>query len=79
MNIIETEDTLPQLILKRIHELEAKREELLEQKKSLEYELAKPTIKEISFEQISNVLNTFSKILPNISPEQQKRFSTFNY
>ncbi|HFJ9387310.1 TPA: recombinase family protein [Bacillus nitratireducens] len=74
MNIIETEDTLPQLILKRIHELEAKREELLEQKKSLEYELAKPTIKEISFEQISNVLNTFSKILPNISPEQQKDF-----
>ncbi|WP_445489213.1 recombinase family protein [Niallia sp. 03133] len=74
MTIIETKDSFPKVILKRLEELEIKQNELLEQKKYLEFELNKPTIKEISFEQVSNVLSAFSKILPTLPPEQQKDF-----
>ncbi|MEM5621505.1 hypothetical protein AAHB56_09830 [Bacillus thuringiensis] len=74
MTIIETQDNFPQLILKRIEELEIEQNELIEKKKYLEFELNKPTVKEISFEQVSNVLSAFSKILPTLPPEQQKDF-----
>lgn len=38
----------------------------------MEYELNKPTIKEISLEQLQYVLSTFSKVLPQVTPEKQK-------
>ncbi|MGR6899333.1 recombinase family protein [Rummeliibacillus sp. BSL5] len=70
--IIEKVPTPPESVLDRLTDLDKDKKALLEQKKHLEYELSKPTIKEISFKQLQNILSTFSNILPNIPPEKQK-------
>lgn len=38
----------------------------------MKFELNKPTINEISIEQVQNIMNAFSKILPKVEPEKQK-------
>ncbi|MGM0877062.1 MAG: recombinase zinc beta ribbon domain-containing protein [Bacillota bacterium] len=70
--VIEKSPNPPESIIDRITELDNEKKTLLEQKEQLEYELNKPTIKEISLEQLQKVLSTFSKILPNVAPEKQK-------
>lgn len=56
----------------RLSDLEQEKKSLLDQKEQLEYELKKPSIKEISLEQLQNILNGFSKILPHVAPDKQK-------
>lgn len=72
LTIIEKTAKSPESILDRITDLDKTKKVLLEQKEQLEYELNKPTIKEISLEQLQNILSTFSKILPRVTPEKQK-------
>lgn len=38
----------------------------------MEYELRKPTIKEVSSKQLQDILSTFSNILPNVTLEKKK-------
>src|SRR5690606_13803076 len=72
LGIIEKTANPPESILDRLSDLEQERKSLLEQKDQLEYELNKPSIKEISLEQLQNILNAFSKILPHVEPEKHK-------
>lgn len=72
--LIEKSPNLPESIVDRISDLDKEKKALLEQKEQLKYELNKPTIKEISLEQLQSVLSTFSKILPSVAPEKQKDF-----
>ena len=72
LSLIESSNTPPTSILEKISELDNDKKYLLEQKTEIEYELARPLTKEVSIEQIQNVLSTFSKVLPNVSHEQQK-------
>ncbi|WP_217486908.1 recombinase family protein [Cytobacillus firmus] len=72
LGIIEKTANPPESILDRLSELEQEKKSLLEQKDQLEHELNKPSIKEISLEQLQNILNAFSKILPHVEPEKQK-------
>lgn len=71
-SVIEHSDNPPSVILERITVLDNEKKELLEQKQRILFELNKPTIKNVSFEQVQNVLKTFSKILPTVDPEKQK-------
>ncbi|MDQ1143421.1 site-specific DNA recombinase [Bacillus sp. SORGH_AS 510] len=70
--IIEKSSNPPESILDRLTDLDNEKKALLKQKDELEYELNKPTIKEISLEQLQYVLSTFSKVLPHVTPEKQK-------
>lgn len=70
--VIEKADNPPQTILERISALDSEKKSLLEQKQQIEYELNKPTIREVSFEQVYTVLSTFSKVLPKVEAEKQK-------
>ncbi|OIJ21879.1 resolvase [Anaerobacillus alkalidiazotrophicus] len=72
LTIIEKTSNPLEPILDKLSELDKEKKVLLEQKVQLEYELNKPTVREISLEQLQNVLSTFSKILPNVAPEKQK-------
>nr|WP_113759615.1 hypothetical protein [Brevibacillus laterosporus] len=45
---------------------------LKETKETVTYELSKPTIREVSVDQIQNILTNFSQVLFNVSPEKQK-------
>ncbi|MCH4825555.1 recombinase family protein [Planococcus halocryophilus] len=72
LSIIENSDNPPDSILEKLNELDNEKKILLEQMKEIEYELGRPIIKEVSLEQIQQVLSMFSKILPNISHEKQK-------
>lgn len=72
LSIIEKTSNPPEPILDRLTSLDAEKKALLEQKEQLEYELNKPTIKEISYEELQSVLSTFSKFLPHVAPEKQK-------
>lgn len=72
LRIIEKTSNPPESILDRLTDLEQEKKSLLEQKGQLEHELNKPSIKEISLEQLQRILNTFSQILPHVAPEKQK-------
>ncbi|WP_439874705.1 recombinase family protein [Bacillus mycoides] len=72
LSIIEKSPNPPESIINRITDLDEEKKALLEQKEQLEHELSKPTIKEVSLEQLQNVLSTFAKILPQVAPEKQK-------
>jgi site-specific DNA recombinase len=72
LRAIENDDNPPKPILGRITDLDNEKDTLLEQKHQIEYELNKPTIKEVSFEQVHSILSTFSKVLPNVDAEKQK-------
>lgn len=51
---------------------EAEKNKLIEQKRETEYELNRPTIKEVSFEQVLKVLQGVSTVITKIEPEKQK-------
>jgi len=70
--IIEKADNPPKSMLDKITALDNEKQSLLEQKQQIEYELNKPTIKEVSFEQVHSILSTFSKVLPKVDAEKQK-------
>lgn len=72
VKFILTNDNPPMSILDEIHELEKQKADFILQKKEIEVELSKPTIKEISVQEVQTVLNQFAQILPNITPEKQK-------
>lgn len=72
--IIEKAENPPKSILKKITDLDNEKESLLEKKQQIEYELNEPTIKEVSFEHIRGILNTFSMVLPKVDPKKQKDF-----
>lgn len=65
-------DNPPQSILDEINELEQEKAKFIEQKKEIEDKMSKPTIKEVSFEEVQVVLKQYSKILHKIEPEKQK-------
>jgi len=71
-SLIESSDQPPQSILDKITELDNEKKSLIEQKKQVQSDLQKPMIKEVSLEQVQNVLNQFSQVLPSVKPEKQK-------
>lgn len=70
--IIEKADYPPKSILDKITDLDNDKKSLLEQKQQIEFQLNKPTIKEVYFEQVHSILSTFSKVLPKVDAEKQK-------
>lgn len=72
LSIFEKTSNPPEPILERLTALNEEKRALLEQIEKLEYELNKPTIKEITYEDLQKVLSSFSKILPSVAPEKQK-------
>lgn len=72
LSVIESSDTPPSSILDQLVSLENERKRLIEQKKDTEYELNRPTIKEVSFEQVHQVLKGFSTVITKVEPVKQK-------
>lgn len=70
LTLIEKISNPTESILNRVTALDKEKKALLEQKEHLEYELTRPTIREISFEQLQNILCSFSTILPQVTPEK---------
>ncbi|MDX6154325.1 hypothetical protein [Marinococcus sp. PL1-022] len=64
----------PSSVLEEINKLDIEKKEIQDQIKDLKQQLSQPTIAHVSLEQIKNHLTNFSKILPNLKPEQQKDF-----
>ena len=64
--------TPPSSILDQLVTLENERKRLIEQKKDTEYELNRPSIKEVSFEQVHQVLKGFSTVITKVEPVKQK-------
>jgi site-specific DNA recombinase len=58
--------------LDKLISLEAEKKKLIVQQRETEYELDRPTIKEVSFEQVYQVLKGFSTVITKIEPEKQK-------
>jgi len=52
--------------------LEDEKKKLIEHKRNTEYELNRPTIKEVSFEQVCQVLRSFSSVIMKVEPVKQK-------
>jgi site-specific DNA recombinase len=72
LSVFEKSTNPSQSVLDRINALDVEKTQYLQQIKELELELSKPTIKEVSFEQIYYVLKTFSKVITKVEPEKQK-------
>lgn len=52
--------------------MEDEKKKLIETKKDTEYELNRPAIKEVSFEQVHQVLTGFSTVITKVEPVKQK-------
>lgn len=72
LTLFEKGDFSSTVVKKKIEAFENERSEHLERKKDLEQELSKPTIQEVSFDQVQQVLSQFSLLLPKVEPEKQK-------
>jgi site-specific DNA recombinase len=72
IDVIVTTDNPPSSVVEKLGSLEDEKKMLIEKKKDTEYELNKPTIKEVSFEQVYQVLTGFSTVITKVEPVKQK-------
>ncbi|WP_339847780.1 recombinase family protein [Paenibacillus sp. FSL W7-1088] len=72
IDVIVTTDNPPSSVVEKLGTLEDEKKKLIETKKDTEYELNRPTIKEVSFEQVHQVLMGFSMVITKVEPVKQK-------
>ncbi len=72
MKLFESDRISSTTVINKIHELEDELSKLKTASHNIKADLLKPSIKEVPFDRVSNILSSFSKILPKAEPEKQK-------
>jgi site-specific DNA recombinase len=69
---LEEYDSVPKLIIEQLTRLELEIVELTAKINSVQYEILKPTVQEVSIDEVYSIVSNLSKLLPIVAPDKQK-------